>query len=98
ENAARQLSGLSTTTQINTYQLVYTVQYEIMDKTGQRLGPQRAISISRNYVSNANEVSSSMAEYTLLEQDMRRDAIYQIVNQLGSKSVLKHLHAGLVAP
>jgi LPS-assembly lipoprotein len=92
EGTARQLSGTSTTTQINTYQLVYTVHYEIMDKAGRRLGNVRSVSANRNYVANADQVLSTNMEYNQLEQDMRRDVVYQIINQMGSKSVLRHLN------
>jgi LPS-assembly lipoprotein len=91
DGTPRALSGMGTTTQINTYQLIYAVRYEILDQNGRILGTTRTVSARRDYTINANEVLSTTEEYTQLEQDMRRDTIAQIINQLGSKSVLKHL-------
>jgi len=91
EGTQRQLTGLSTTTPVNTYQLIYTVTFKITDNAGRALGPVRSVSARRAHVVNSSEVLSVNMEYNLLEQDMRREAVYQIINQLGSRSVLSHL-------
>jgi outer membrane lipopolysaccharide assembly protein LptE/RlpB len=91
EGTHRQLSGLSTTSQINTYILIYTVNYQISDQAGRVLGNTRSVSARRNQTVDANQVLGTNSEYILLEEEMRRETIYLIISQLGSKSVRKHL-------
>jgi outer membrane lipopolysaccharide assembly protein LptE/RlpB len=53
------------------------------------LVPARTIAVTRNYTVNANVVLGAGNEIPLLQQDMRREVVYQLINQLSSARVIR---------
>lgn len=93
DEVSQQTTGMNLTGQLNTYTLVYTVIYQIVDSSGRIVfGPHYATT-SRSFTQNANQMLSSNYEYMQLEQDMRRDVVAQIMYQLGSKKAVQTLAA-----
>ncbi len=90
---SQQTTGMSPTTQVSTYALSYSMTYQIMDKAGHIVVAPRSLMASRSYASNSNQILSSNYEYAQLENDMRRDVISQMINQLGAKEILQALAA-----
>jgi LPS-assembly lipoprotein len=79
---------ISATSLLSQYLLSYEVIYQIEDAKGCILAPQRLITINRAYTVNANQILGADNELPLLRQDMRREAVYQLINQLNSCCVL----------
>lgn len=75
------------TNQLTTYAISYTVSYQLLNAAGKPLIEPRSITINRSFTANNNQMLGSSNEQTLLQQDMRREAIMQIINQLNSQSV-----------
>jgi len=82
-------TGTSTTNQLTTYTLNYTVSYQLLDQQGKALIEPRQVSINRSFTANNNQMLGSTNEQTLLQQDMRREAAMQILNQLNAKAIMK---------
>lgn len=80
---------ISATSLLSQYLLSYEVAYQLEKADGCILVPARTISVGRNYTVNANAVLGAGNEIPLLQQDMRREVVYQIINQLSSGRVIK---------
>ena len=91
DEMGQQTTGMSTTSQLSTYTLTYTVSYQIVDAAGKVLLLPRHATATRSFTQNSNQMLSSNYEYMQLEQDMRRDVVAQIMYQLGSKNTAQLL-------
>lgn len=80
---------ISATSLLSQYLLLYEVTYQLESANGCVLVCPRTISVTRNYTVNANAVLGAGNEIPLLQQDMRREVVYQMVNQLSSGRVIK---------
>lgn len=80
--------GTGTTNQLTTYTLTYTVSYQLFDPRDRAIIEPRQVAINRSFTTNNNQMLGSTNEQTLLQQDMRREAIMQIMNQLSTKSII----------
>lgn len=69
------------------YLLHYTISYQLLTPSGADIYGPKTIHTSRSYMVNEDQVLSSTNETTLLQQELQRDAMYQIINQLGSADV-----------
>jgi LPS-assembly lipoprotein len=80
---------ISATSLLSQYLLLYEVSYQLEDAKGCVLVPARTIAVTRNYTVNANAVLGAGNEIPLLQQDMRREVVYQLINQLSSGRVIR---------
>ena len=77
-------TSISATTQVVQYILTYTVNYRVLDKQGKEVLSPRSIVATRNYTANRNRMLGGSIEQSLLEEDMRRDVVSQLLNQLST--------------
>lgn len=89
ENFHESRVTISATSLLSQYLLLYQVVYQLEDANGCVLVCPRTISVLRNYTVNANDVLGAGNEIPLLQQDMHREAVYQIINQLSSGRVIR---------
>jgi len=80
---------ISATSLLSQYLLSYEVTYQLESANGCVLVPARTIAVTRNYTVNANVVLGAGNEIPLLQQDMRREVVYQLINQLSSARVIR---------
>ena len=69
------------------YQLTYQVSYELIAPSGAMIYGPHVIETHRKYIINEDQVTSSNSQQTLLRQEMQRDVMYQLLNQLSSPDV-----------
>ncbi len=74
----------SASSSTKTYLLHYQISFALLTSDGADIYGPKTIQTSRSYIVNEDQVLSSTNETTLLQQTLQRDAMYQIVNQLGS--------------
>jgi LPS-assembly lipoprotein len=82
---------ISATSLLSQYLLAYEVDYQLEDSHGCLLVARRKIRVTRNYTVNANQILGASNELPLLRQDMRREVVYQLINQLSSACVREAL-------
>lgn len=70
--------------QTTLYTLNYKVKYQLLDRAGITLLEPQTITITRSYSVTSSQISSDLYARQELEQEMRRDAIYQLLNNLRS--------------
>lgn len=80
---------ISATSLLSQYLLSYSITYQLEKWDGRVLVAKRTISVVRNYTVNANQILGASNEIPLLRQDMRREIVYQLINQLNSACVLR---------
>lgn len=69
------------------YSLTYTVKYSLLDQDGETVYGPKQIQTFRYYTVNEDQVISSTNELDVIHREMQRDALYQMLNQLGSEDV-----------
>jgi LPS-assembly lipoprotein len=91
DNFGQQITGQGASGQISTYQLSYTVSYQLLDAKGRVVQPPQMVGTTRSYAINSNQILGDTTVQTGLKDDMRRDLIYQLLNRLRSRNTLKAL-------
>lgn len=89
DNFSQLITGTSTTNQLTSYTLTYTVSYQLLDPQGNALIEPQHISVNRNFTANNNQMLGSTNEQALLQQEMRREATLQIMNQLSAQKIIR---------
>lgn len=80
------ISTVSSTTIPRQYQLNYLVRFTLSKSTnGDVLVPSTVIRISRQLTVNNNRILGSDNEELLLQEEMRNDAVTQIMSRLGQQ-------------
>lgn len=87
----QQLLGSSTNNQLQTYQLNYTLRYQLNDQQGRVVVPAHSVNVMRSFTSNPNQALSQNYERALLLRDMQNEAINQLLYQLNSEQVQQQL-------
>jgi LPS-assembly lipoprotein len=88
---SQQTTNLSPASQVTTFTLNYVITYQLKNATGRVLrGPLRATA-TRIYNVNSNQILGSTNEQPLLQQDLRRDAIAQLLYQLSARETVEAL-------
>jgi LPS-assembly lipoprotein len=84
---------ISATSLLSQYLLAYEVVYQFESADCEIIVPPRMIRVTRNYTVNANQILGASNELPLLQEDMRREVVYQLINQLSSACVLNAIKA-----
>ncbi|MCC5792930.1 MAG: hypothetical protein JJT82_10045 [Legionellaceae bacterium] len=78
-----QITAVSSTTIPRQYQLIYKVRYKLVKaKSGKILIPSSLVSTTRQLTINNNQILGSDNEEILLKDEMRDEAVMQIISQL----------------
>lgn len=91
ESTGQQLVSLGVSGQLATYLLSANVTYQLLDSHGQALQPPRTVGTSRNFSINANQVLGDMSVRSGLQEEMQRDLINQLFNQLRARGTVQLL-------
>lgn len=85
--SSRALVSTSTTSQVNTYALTYSVDYTLSSPDGKVLiGPQ-AISSTQNYTISSDQATTGSSQEQQLLSQLYQDVMAQLFNRLNSKKV-----------
>lgn len=91
DSFAQSSTSVGTGGQVTTFVISYTVVFQLLDHTGQPiLCPQTVVS-TRTYAITSNLLLSNINAVSGLQDEMRRDLIYQILNRLRAPIVLQAL-------
>ena len=77
----------SSTSQVNTYAMTYTVNYSLESPDGKVLIAPLNVSASQNYTISSSQAISGSTQEQQLRNQLYQDVIYQLFNQLSSKRV-----------
>ncbi len=92
------LINVSGTQQTRQYSLVLTVNFQMTRPDGTVVLPQQAVTETRVFTMQANQILGGSNEETTMYQQMRRDIIFDLMNRLTSQHVTnlleeaKHRH------
>jgi len=78
----RTLSVDSETGKERERELSYTIVYQVITPTNEELLPKQTINLIRDYVFDERAVLGTAREQHVLHEEMRRDAIHQILRRL----------------
>jgi LPS-assembly lipoprotein len=79
------------------YQLTYQMTYQLLKSNGESLYDPQTISITRHLLVSEDQVLSSTNESAVSQQEMQREALVQLLNQLSSPKVAKAIHTNTTA-
>ena len=85
--SGQNLVSSSTTSQVNTYALSYTLGFSLASPTGKVLIGPESVSASQNYTISSSQAISGSSQEQQLNGQLYQDVIYQLFNQLSSKKV-----------
>ncbi len=88
DNLQKNIASISSSTTPRQYELIYTVQFKLMQAKGRDIIPSATISITRQATINSDRILGSNEEEALLIHEMMRDAATQIINRI---SKISHL-------
>lgn len=92
EGSSQQLTGTSSNGQTSTYISIYTVVYQLLNRNGAAIISPQTVSTSRSYSVTSNQLLGDISVQNNLNQQMQREAIYQMVNQLRAPQTLDILN------
>lgn len=81
------ITSIGSSQQVTTYFLTYTVIYQLTDASGHVLLCPQTIITNRTYSIASNQILADTTTLTTLQIEMRRDAIFQMLNRLRSPLV-----------
>lgn len=85
--SSQTLVSSSTTSQVNTYALTYSIDYTLLSPAGKVLiGPQ-GISSTQNYTISSDQATTGSSQEQQLLSQLYQDVIAQLFNRLNSKKV-----------
>lgn len=85
--SSQALVSSSTTSQVNTYALTYSINYTLLSPAGKVLiGPQ-GISSTQNYTISSDQATTGSSQEQQLLSQLYQDVIAQLFNRLSSKKV-----------
>jgi LPS-assembly lipoprotein len=80
------LQASSTTNQISTYALNYTIRFTVTDGAGKVIIPSQSVTSTTTYTLNSTEAISTFTDQPQLLFGLQQDAIFQIMNRLSSNN------------
>lgn len=95
ESISSEVAAIDVTGRATEYMLDYQVSFSLVDAAGRQIIPPRTIKIQREYSFNKLNVLATERENQFLQNDMRRDAVHQIIRQLAAVDVgrdARHAH------
>ena len=99
DNTEKRIMSVSSSTTPRQYQLVYTVQFRLQSTQSGEVIPVTQIAVTRQLTVNSDRILGSNDEEERLKNEMRRDAVIQILDSLSRKtSFLPHQREGQTKP
>lgn len=81
-NLAQNIVSIGASTNPRQYQLILTVYFMLQTRKGEVLKPERQVTVYRQLTVNNDRILGSNQEEALLINEMRQDAVIQIINRL----------------
>lgn len=85
EKLSEQLTNVAASTAPRQYQLVYQVQFQLLDKGGKPLVPLQTITTQLEAIINNNRILGSNFEAHTIENDLKQHAAQQIVDRISAR-------------
>jgi len=83
DEVKEEISAISSSTSSRQYQLIYQVQFKVISNKGAIIIPSQQISLSRQITINNDRILGSTQEKSLMQDEMRKDIMTQILFRLG---------------
>lgn len=82
----KHIMSISSSTTPRQYELIYTVQFKLVQAKGRDMIPLTTIQVTKQSTINSDRILGSNQEQTLIEDEMRREAAIQIMNRVSIKA------------
>ena len=82
DNFRQDVSSISSSTTPRQYQLIYTVRFKLQYAKGKEIIPSGQVVVTRQITLNSDRILGSTSEEALSKNDMRREAVTQIIERL----------------
>jgi LPS-assembly lipoprotein len=91
DGTQQQITSVSASTSPRQYQLIYTVQFSLINKiTGKPVISSGHVLVTRQLTVNNDRILGSDSEGLTIHIEMRRDAVMQIINRISRKAALEY--------
>lgn len=85
DHEQQQITSVSSSTTPRQYQMIYSIRYKLQKANGREIIPSSNIVLTRQLTVNSNRILGSNDEEVILKQEMRRDAVIQILDRIGNQ-------------
>ena len=89
----RNITSLTSTTQLRQYTLYLTVHFRIADQQGKPITKTQAVTSQRILTVNANQILGSSNEERMIQQELQHDVIQKILSVLSANQTKQALTA-----
>lgn len=96
ESINKRILSLDSTGRANQYELRYQLSFKLQDEQGQDRVAEKTISLRREFLYDENLVLAKSAEEKRLVQDMRSDAVQQLIRRLAYSLKVKATPASAI--
>jgi LPS-assembly lipoprotein len=84
DHFSQDITSVSSSTTPRQYQLTYRVRFKLQQANGPEIIPSRTVIVTRQLTVNSNRILGSNAEEGLFQEEMRRDAVLQVIDRIVS--------------
>ena len=91
DNFVQQLTSISSNTQVRTYNLIYTVKYQLLNSAGKVIYGPQSVSTTSTYDTNDNQLLGDTDVLYIQKEQMVGELIFQMFNQINSTGGRKAL-------
>ncbi len=81
ENMDRRVLSLSSTGRVSEFELIYILEFTLLDKAGEVLSKQQRIEINRDYFNDQGDILGQNNEELVIRDEMYRSAVRSIFNR-----------------
>lgn len=82
ESSDRRVAAVNSEGRVSQFELYYALRFRLLDLRGELLHPESSVGVTRDYAFDPNNVLGKAQEEVLLRDDMRQQAIGQMLRRL----------------
>jgi len=82
ERNDRRVAAVNSDGLVSQFELYYELKFRLLDKSGEVIHPESSVGVTRDYAFDPNNVLGKAQEEGLLRDDMRQQAVGQMLRRL----------------
>jgi len=90
EKNDRRVAAVNSEGRVSQYELYYELSFRMLDPKGEIVHPAATVGVTRDYAFDPNNVLGKAQEESLLRDDMRKQAVNQMLRRLARGTHLEH--------
>jgi LPS-assembly lipoprotein len=89
ESSDRRVAAVNADGRVSQFELYYAIRFRLLDPRGEIIHPESSVGVTRDYAFDPTNVLGKAQEESLLRDDMRQQAVGQLLRRLARGTHLK---------